>query len=207
MNPFVIAVSGISGAGKTKLVGELARVLDGAAIGFDEYIGKSILPTELAEWVREGGDPNVWRTPQMAADLLALREGRAIETPGGRRVEPREIVIVEDPFGKARPEVAALIDLAVFLRIPLEIALARKLLRDLSIGSLKSDPHESRDYVVDFLERYLSSVRDFYRMVGLRAEEACELSLNGEESTSALAQAVIGAVKSMRHFPQSPPRD
>ena len=83
----VIAVGGVSGVGKTSLVQQVASQLnDAVALHFDDYAAVSDYPTNLAQWVSEGADPNQWRTPQLVEDLTTLRRGKAITLPVSKEI-------------------------------------------------------------------------------------------------------------------------
>ena len=71
----------------------------------------------------------------MTADLLELRQGRPIHRLQTKHVMmPTPIIVVEEPFGRSRPELGVLIDFVAVLDTPLEVALARRLLRELRCG-------------------------------------------------------------------------
>ena len=107
---FVISVSGTSGSGKSTLVRGLARDLEatsGLRVGtvfFDDYATVSQLPEkDLPGWLDRGADPGEWRTDQLVVDLRSLLAGDAITPPVGEQVGPADIVVLEEPFGRARP--------------------------------------------------------------------------------------------------------
>src|SRR5262245_10253707 len=130
---YVVAISGMSGAGKTSVVRRTVELLgDAVALHFDDYISVSTYPPDLRVWMEEGADVEVWKTPQLADDIRSLRAGKAITLPGGAVVEPADVLVIEEPFGKMRKEMAGLIDLAVHIDVPQDILLARRLLRRLS---------------------------------------------------------------------------
>ena len=71
----------------------------------------------------------------MTADLLEPRQGRPIPHAITKQITiPTQIIIVEEPFGRSRPELETLIDFVAVLDTPLEIALASRLLRELRWG-------------------------------------------------------------------------
>ncbi len=133
MGSLVVAVSGTSGAGKSTLVGDLSERLRGLAlwvetVHFDDFTGESDLPRgDVSGWVARGGRPGEWRAEGMERHLLGLV---ASCTSGGERDEAASVVLVEEPFGRARPGLGRLVDLSVHLQVPLHLALARRLLRE-----------------------------------------------------------------------------
>ncbi len=128
----VVAVSGLSGAGKTRVVRRAAELLGNASIlYFDDYAHLSTFPQDLGAWLDAGADPNVFQTPDFARDVQALRIGQSVILPSGKVVTPAEVLLIEEPFGRMRTEMASLIDFAVFLDAPFDILLARRLVRRL----------------------------------------------------------------------------
>jgi hypothetical protein len=104
---FVIAFSSVSGGGKTTLVKKVAERLDAPWLLFDEYKIVSHYPKDVRKWVDDGADVNEWQTPQFAADVAALRRGESVTLPrDGRIVLPAEHVLIEEPMGRARVEMA-----------------------------------------------------------------------------------------------------
>ena len=126
---YVIAVSSVSGGGKTTLVKSAAFLLRGTTLDFDDYASISQYPPDLKKWVEDGADVNEWKTPQFAQDLAALRRGESIVSPlDGASILPSEFIVIEEPMGRERVEMASLIDFVAVIDTPLDIALARRLL-------------------------------------------------------------------------------
>jgi uridine kinase len=106
-------------------------------------------------WIAEGADPAAWKVPKLTEDLLELRQGRPIRHSVTKLVTiPTPIIVVEEPFGRSRPELRALIDFVAVLDTPLEVALARRLLRELR-SSENSESARLPSRHVKFLEEYL----------------------------------------------------
>ena len=94
---FVIAVSSVSGGGKTTLINKTAELLNGAVLLFDEYKTVSHYPKDVRKWLDDGADVNEWKTPQFARDVAALRSGESVTSPrDGRTVHPTEYIVIED---------------------------------------------------------------------------------------------------------------
>lgn len=202
MNRLVISVSGASGAGKTTLVRETVRRLgEGAAVlFFDAYAATSHYPPDMGQWLRRGADPAAWRTPRLAKDLRALKEGIPVVLPDEKtRVAPAPFILLEEPFGRARPEMASLIDLAVFIDLPLEIALARRLLRTLSAKRFQEAPEAAADHLRDYLNRYLNEgVRELYLAAAGIARRSSDVVLDGKLSADALADTLVEMMRQAR---------
>ena len=167
---FVIAISSVSGGGKTTLIKKAAELLNGATLLFDEYKTVSQYPQDVRKWLDDGANVNEWQTPQFARDVAALRNGESVTSPrDGRIVQPSEYIVIEEPMGRERAEMAPHIDFVVVLNTPLEIALCRGIMRDTDhfhIDDLGSATREqlvnSHEGLYDYLRGYLG----FYLYAG-----------------------------------------
>jgi uridine kinase len=184
----VIGPSGPSGGGKTTIVKRLAAMIpDSALIFFDDYDGSTVHPSSFRSWLDQGADYNAWKTPRLASDLRRLREGRPIEHPiNGSQVGPGRIIVFDAPLGKAQKETGSLIDFMVFIDTPLDVALARRLLRDADTEGNVSLPDEMRTY--------LDHGRQAYLEMDKRIKPACDLIVDGTKSVDAIAEEVAAVV-------------
>ena len=204
---YIIAVSAVSGGGKTTLVKSTADLLEGTALFFDDYASVSEYPPDIKKWVEDGADVNEWKTPQFAQDLTALRRGNSIVSPiDGASILPSEFIVIEEPMGRERAEMATLIDFVAVIDTPLEIALTRRLFRDLGPISVENIEKATKEqlaegfvqivtYLKDYLSGYLDAGRDLYIAVQEQAKENCDLVLDGCLSVDELAQQLVTAVE------------
>jgi uridine kinase len=178
---YVVAMSGMSGAGKSSVIRRAAEILgDAAAVFFDDYRESSLYPPDLKEWVEHGANVDEWKTPVMAADLRKLRE------------DGPAVILVEEPFGKMRREMAALIDLAIHIEVPADVLLARRLMRRIE---------EGRD-AVELIERlrrdmtdHLTIGRELDALGAAAAREAADLVVDGTKSVNEIAEEVVGEIR------------
>lgn len=186
--PYVIAVSGDSGAGKTTLVHQLVSLFGNAvSLLLDDYTEDAIYPPTL-DWLKNGANPDEFITPQFVANLKSLRDGRSIIHPESKaEILPAEYIILEEPFGRSRTVIKDLIDYHVLVQIPPEIALARKVMRNIS--KLEEDEHGEK--LNEFLEWYLRVGRDFFAAVREQAAKDVDLVVNGELPSEVLAQKIF----------------
>ncbi|MBY0395581.1 MAG: hypothetical protein K2X91_03810 [Thermoleophilia bacterium] len=195
----VVAVSGPSGAGKSSLIEAAAsRLGDTARLHFDHYITLGNDIGEITAWLEAGGDPNRFATPRLADDLRRLIDGGWIERPHDRvRVGPADVVILEEPFGRARTEIAALIDFAVHIDVPPDVALARRTLRLIGERPVLGDS-AVLDAMEEQLRAFLAVGRDSYRAADRAARAAADLVLDGMRPVDALTEELLSAVAGLR---------
>lgn len=157
-SPFIVAVDGRSGVGKSTMARALAERLDACVIeGDDFYAGGIELRADSAasraaaciDWVRQktvlealaAGQPAHWR----AFDWEVF-DGRFCDEP--TKLEPRPVVILEGVYA-AQPELTELLDLRVVLVAPDEVRLARLAAREGTIGPWERQWHEAEEFYFD----------------------------------------------------------
>jgi len=126
--PFVINIAALSGGGKTTIVTALKERLDNSAVIYWDDYGNEVDPfRDINEWAADGFDCNEWNTKPVAADIARLLK------------KPYNYVILDYPFGYLNECVGKYIDLTVFIDTPLDVALARRIIRDYTSRSQEND--------------------------------------------------------------------
>lgn len=139
--PYVIAISAVSGGGKTAVSQRLVKQLPNAkAIYFDDFDLRG--PDDISAWVKSGGDPHIWDLTPFVESFNRLRA----ELPG--------FIVLDYPFLYGHRQMSELINLAVFIDTPLDIAMARRIIRDHE-GHLGAD-------IIEEMRYYLSRARLAY---------------------------------------------
>ena len=204
---YVIAIGSISGGGKTTLVKKTAELLRGSTLLFDEYQASSQYPQDIGQWLADGADFNAWKTPDFARDVAALKKGESVTAPRENRVvHPTEFIVIEEPMGRVRAEIAPYIDFAVFIDTPFEIGLARRLARDVDYLELKELESATREqltlgykrlfvHVSGYLQYYLDIGRDLYSAIYEQGIATCDLVLDGRLPADELATQLVTTVK------------
>jgi uridine kinase len=108
----VVAIAGASGSGKSTLVRALAQRIENAeTMYFDDY------------------RPNYGN---LTKDLQNLRRGNHITYPeDNRKIDAGKVIILEEPTGRTRKDMSDKIDFLIYINLPLEVSLARVLLRSI----------------------------------------------------------------------------
>ena len=193
---FVIGISAVSGGGKTAVAQKVSEILLGAVtIFFDDYDFDTVHPESYPKWLEEGANYNDWKTPKLSADLRKLKAGQPIVSPvDGLTVKPQRYVIFDAPLGYAHAETAVYIDFMVFLDTPLDIAMARRLLRGFSRISV-----DGSSSAIDSVKAEMTAYLDYGRLAYLEGNEqikpTCDLILDGCLTVDHLAKAIVEAIR------------
>ena len=156
MSARIVAISAPPGGGKSAVAAALAERLGAALVEYDAYDKLTNLPpAEIAAWLKGGGPYDIVEVSELVADLTALRDGGTIlDRRTGKELTARALVILETPFGNAHPAMAPLIDSAIFLDTPPDLALARKV-RSFTEANLADPGPGGHKRFVAWLEGYL----------------------------------------------------
>ncbi len=192
----VIGISSPSGGGKTTVTREVQKLLaDSIAIFFDDYDLDTLHPINFRQWLKEGANYNDWETPRLADDLGKLKSGEAIVSyVTGLEVKPRKYIIFDSPLGRAHAETARFIDFMVFIDTPLDVAMARRMRRDLPSIS-DEDSSNLADLLKEQLNAYLDYGRQVYREMEKQIKPTCDLILDGCLPADALAEVIVGMIQ------------
>lgn len=179
--PFVIAISGVSGSGKTAVTNKLKERLENCAVlSFDDYddvclIGRDIndLPTD-----RNGYDD--WQVEPIVADIKRLLK------------EPLDYIIMDYPFGRQNSTIAPFIDLSVFVDVPLDVALARRIIRDYTDrGCERHKISVDLKVIENYLKHYLKFQIPTYRHHIDTQKPFADLVIDGMQDVKTSAGQIV----------------
>lgn len=144
-----ISVAAVTAGGKTTVVGELKKRLPNSrSLHFDEYSFDGGVE-DFQEWVRNGADYQVWGLAPLEEDILKVRE------EGGC-----EYLLLDYPFAYCHNAVRKYIDTAFFNDTPLDIALARRVLRDMGSATAEEIRLELKTYLEHARPAFVQMHRD-----------------------------------------------
>ena len=191
----VIGISAVGGGGKTTITRRLVEVLgDAVALHFDDYDDTNVHPDDLQHWLADGGDYDAFQTPLFTCHLHALRAGRSISSPVGGTVGPARYVVADAPLGRAPSDSGRFIDLMVFVDTPLDVALARRTLRDLELASgptaIEALAHAKLE-----LAGYLARARPVYALFQERMRAGADLIVDGTFGVDLVVEAIRSEVE------------
>ena len=193
----VIGISAYSGGGKSAVADQLATFLDKATvIHTDDYDAFSTLPDDYGQWLRNGAPQSAISRPLLAQHMASLRAGAPITHPITHDIiYPTPFIVFDCPDGRS-PDFADSIDLMVFLDTPLDVAMARRILRDYFSGNQTLTPNQTQVLHAD-LKGYLDYARAAYLQMDIAVKPTCDLILDGTESIDALARAIATCARLM----------
>lgn len=175
--PYIVGIAGGSCSGKTSIA---RGVADGAGgrvlvLGLDSYYHDF---AGVPEASIEVDVPEALDRSLLFEQTAALARGELVEKPvydyathsrqtGGDRVEPGEIVVLEGLFALYWPEIRDLLQLAVFVTVDHDTALARRIERDIRERG-RSEPEvcdQYRDKVRPNFDRFVLPTKDHAGLV------------------------------------------
>jgi len=167
MNRIVIGIAGGTGSGKTTVAELIAKELGESRVQVvvQDHYYRSLDHLPLEQRARQNFDhPDALDAALMAAHVRALKSGEPVEMPiydfktharlrETRRVEPRDVLIVEGILVLELEEVRALMDVKLYVDTDDDIRFIRRLQRDIS---------ERGRSVESVIEQYLTTVRPMH---------------------------------------------
>jgi uridine kinase len=185
--PYIIAINSVSGGGKTTLAKLLQESLPASVVFcFDDFDETNVYPEDFYEWWKRGAD---------------LRE---FDCPGMRKAVDEEIqrgaaefIVLDYPFGRDHPRFETLIDLSVFVDTPLDVAMARRIIRDYRAVGEASAAAEVVEQLRGELAHYVEKARYPYLDTD-RHKPGSDLILDGWRSLQELRDQVLERVNGER---------
>ncbi len=191
----LIGVAGGTGAGKTTLCRAIrARLGSGAAliIAHDSYYrALPEMPIAAGEIVNFD-HPDAYDTPRLIADLAALRAGRPValptydfrthaRSPQTTPTAPTPVILVDGILIFDDPALREMFDLRVFVDVPADVRLARRLLRDV---------HERKRTIDSALYQYEYCVRPMHDQFVAAGRAYADLIIPADGATDGAAACI-----------------
>ncbi|MFT8901093.1 adenylylsulfate kinase [Liquorilactobacillus nagelii] len=172
----IIVISGLTAGGKTTLVNSLARELKNSKIiSFDNYDIDQLLSA-----------PPLNKPLSQTINLYDIQN--IISAVNSARYK-YDYILVDYPFGNRHELFNRLIDLTVYIKTPLDILLARRILRDFSNKDIST--------VNNYLNVYLKTIRQVLIENENFIVDTADLVLAGEAPLATEIEKVIGTIKSL----------
>ena len=173
--PLVVAIAGVSGGGKTTIAKHLSEKLENSkTLFFDDYDFDG--PDDIIDWVDKGANYDEWNLAPLIKDLETLL------------TENLDYIVLDFPFAYKHSTTSKLIDFAVFIETPLDIAMARRVIRD-----FKNSPREK---ILIEMENYISKGRRGYLEMIKTIKPISNIIVDGTLSVSEIADKIYERISS-----------
>ena len=188
---FVISISGLSGSGKTAVTNVLkARLANSAIVSFDDYGERVYLDRDINEWSADTSDDE-WHTEPIAADVERLLN------------KPLDYIILDYPFGYGNRLVGQHINLAVFVDAPLDVALARRIIRDYTSREENTNVADVEEVSLAALDKelrfYLARSRSTYARMPEMQKPTSDLVVDGTKTPEVIANEILAHINTLNH--------
>lgn len=171
---YVVAISAVSGGGKSSVTKQLSYELPHAkALFFDEYEFDPC-PDDICDWVERGADFNEFNLAPLTEEIENLLNDND---------EPLSFILLDYPFAYLHPEVKKYINLAVYIDTPLDLAMARRISRDYASKTMN-------DLIAD-LRHYTSRGRAAYVHMEETVKPNSDLVVDGSLPIAAIVEQVL----------------
>ncbi len=139
----IIAIGAVTAGGKTTVVNVIKdRLPRTASLHFDTYSFEGEVE-DFNEWVSKGADYNVWDLSPLTADVEKIIHSGEYD-----------YLLLDYPFAYQNKMMKDYIDCCIFIDTPLDIAMARRVIRDMK--------EASADDICNEMDTYLNSTRISY---------------------------------------------
>ena len=131
----IIAIGAVTAGGKTTLVNAIKdKLTRTASLHFDDYSFDGEV-NDFYKWVSDGANYNVWDLSPLKADIEKIINS-----------DRYDYLLLDYPFAYQNKMIKDYLDCCIFIDTPLDIALARKVLRDMKESSADDIRYEMDVY-------------------------------------------------------------
>lgn len=145
----IIAIAAVTAGGKTTIVNELKKQIPNTlSLHFDDYSFEGEVEN-FHDWVVNGADYNVWNLSPLKEDIDRIR-----------LQENCDYLLLDYPFAYCHETLKEYIDCAIFIDTPLDIAMARRVLRDMKDASADEIRKDMEIYLKFARVAYMQMLKD-----------------------------------------------
>ena len=171
----IIAVGAVTAGGKTTVVNAVReRLPRTASLHFDDYSFEGEVE-DFSKWASEGADVHVWDLSPLKADIERLTESGEYDC-----------LLLDYPFAYGHRMIKEYLDCCIFIDTPLDIALARRIGRDMKDASA--------DDIRDEMDTYLKYARTLYVQMQEEQRSSADHVIDGAKSLDDIINEVTEIV-------------
>lgn len=167
----IIAISGISGSGKSAIIRELNKKLESSMVlSFDNYDFDQQVDNYYMK-MSENPDYNLLDLSVLEKDINNIRQKNN-----------SRIILLDFPFSYENNLIGNYIDVSIFVDTPLDVALGRRIMRDYSEVEGKKILTDITYYLSNGRQNYLNYIRDI--------KNSADFVIDGSQDVEILAAAI-----------------
>ena len=172
----IIAIAAVTAGGKTSAVKSIvAKMPNATSLHFDDYSFEGEVE-DFYQWVKTGADDNVWNLTPLKNDIDKLITSNKYD-----------YLFLDYPFAYRNDLIKDYIDCAIFIDTPLDIALARRVLRDMKEASLEEILCEMENYIKYERVAYLQMLKDIL--------SSSDYVIDGSKDLETIVEEIIDIVE------------
>lgn len=177
--PFVIAIASVSGGGKSTIVEKLNKELPNSkALYFDNYDLEG--PEDIIDWLNRGNDYNEWNLTPFVSDFKKLIS------------QSLDYIVLDFPFSYKHAQMYSFISFSVFVDTPLDIALARRVIRD-----FQDSPTEE---IIGAMKHYNLNGRKAYLEMLSTIKPNADFIVDGSQSITVIVSLILEKLRLNRGY-------
>lgn len=168
----IIAIGAVTAGGKTTVVNSIKdRLPRTTSLHFDDYSFEGEVE-DFSKWVSEGADVHVWDLSPLKTDIdKIVRSGEY------------DFLLLDYPFAYQHQMIKPYLDCCIFINTPLDIAMARRVLRDMKEATSNEIRNE--------MDMYLKYERiDYIQMVENHLS-TCDYVIDGAKELESIINETI----------------
>jgi uridine kinase len=147
--PKVITIAAVSGGGKTTITNQLNdKLINSTTLYFDDYDFKDC-PEDIVDWVEKGANNNEWNHAPLVQDLRAHLNNEN---------QTFNYILLDYPSAYLNSSMREYIDFTIYIDTPLDIAMARRIVRDFS-GNPNDILNDLSNYLFRGRTAYLEMIK------------------------------------------------
>ena len=145
----VISIAAVTAGGKTTIVNEIKKKLPKAtSLHFDDYSFNGEVK-DFYKWTLDGADYSIWDLSPLEKDIKSIKNSGSYE-----------YLLLDYPFAYQHNTIKDYIDYAIFIDTPLDIAMARRILRDYKDASAEEIRNDMEMYLKYARIAYIQMLKD-----------------------------------------------
>lgn len=175
----IIAIAAVTAGGKTTIVNEIKKKLPNVkTLHFDDYSFEGEVE-DFYSWTMQGADYHVWNLAPLIEDVCEIRDKGEYD-----------YLVLDYPFAYCHEGMREYIDCAIFIDTPLDIAMARRVLRDMKDASGEDIRNDMEIYLKYARSVYVQMLRDIL--------PSSDYVIDGTKELDEIVDEVLGIIQTYR---------